>query len=207
MNVRALDRISDLAIDIFLWTFRVAIIVVVVLGSRLTLLSGVYTTSDWFEFVGSGLTLGSIYAMIALGYTMVYGILRMINFAHGEIFMGGSFGGYFAAVALAQAGILGSNVISSLIAIVIVILVAAATSVALALGVERVAYRPLAQRPDPRPADQRDRGIPLPAVHLPRLLRLRDLRLPDRCRSCQSRSPSRWSTCAGWTSWSSAPRS
>ncbi len=147
MNVRALDRISDLAIEVFLWTFRVAIIVVVVLGSALTLLSGVYTTSDWFEFVGSGLTLGSIYAMIALGYTMVYGILRMINFAHGEIFMGGSFGGYFAAVALAQAGVLGSNVISSLIAIVIVILVAAATSVALALGVERVAYRPLRNAP------------------------------------------------------------
>ena len=106
MNVRRLDRLSDIAIDVFLWTFRIVIILVVVVGSALTLLSGTYTLNDWFELVGNGLTLGSIYAMIALGYTMVYGILRMINFAHGEIFMAGAFGGYFAAVALAQAGLL-----------------------------------------------------------------------------------------------------
>ena len=50
--------------------------------------------------------LGSVYALIALGYTMVYGILRMINFAHGEIFMAGAFAGYFTAVGLASTGIL-----------------------------------------------------------------------------------------------------
>ena len=60
------------------------------MGSILTLLGGTYTIDDWFELVGAGLTSGSIYAMIALGYTMVYGILRMINFAHGEIFMAGA---------------------------------------------------------------------------------------------------------------------
>lgn len=147
MHVRRLDRLTDLAIDIFMLAFRGAIILVVVLGSLLTLLSGVYTLSDWFELVGNGLTLGAIYAMIALGYTMVYGILKMINFAHGEIFMGGAFGGYFAAVALAQAGVLGENVIVSLIAIAGMILVAMAVSVALALGVERIAYRPLRNAP------------------------------------------------------------
>ena len=147
MNVPTLDRLSDIAIDVFMWTFRAGIILVVVLGSALTLLSGKYTVNDWFEFIGNGLTLGSIYAMIALGYTMVYGILRMINFAHGEFFMGGAFGGYFAAVALAQAGALSDNVISSLIAIVIMILVAMAVSIGLAMSVERVAYRPLRNAP------------------------------------------------------------
>ncbi|MFH0751744.1 MAG: branched-chain amino acid ABC transporter permease [Chloroflexota bacterium] len=147
MNVRLLDRFTDLAIALFLWAFRAAVILVVVLGSALTLLSGTYTFGDWFELIGRGLTLGSIYAMIALGYTMVYGILRMINFAHGEIFMGGAFGGYFAAVTLAQAGALSDNVISGLIAIIIMILVAMAVSVGLAMGVERVAYRPLRGAP------------------------------------------------------------
>jgi branched-chain amino acid transport system permease protein len=147
MNVRRLDRLSDIAIDVFLWTFRIVIIVVVVVGSALTLLSGTYTLSDWFELVGNGLTLGSIYAMIALGYTMVYGILRMINFAHGEIFMAGAFGGYFAAIALAQAGLLTENVAVSLLAIGVMMLVAAGISVLLAMGVERIAYRPLRNAP------------------------------------------------------------
>ena len=48
----------------------------------------------------NGLFLGAIYALIALGYTMVYGILRFINFAHGEIYMVGAFVAYFAATAL-----------------------------------------------------------------------------------------------------------
>jgi branched-chain amino acid transport system permease protein len=48
----------------------------------------------------NGLSLGSIYALIALGYTMVYGILRLINFAHGEVFMVGAYVGYYVAIAL-----------------------------------------------------------------------------------------------------------
>jgi len=91
--------------------------------------------------------LGSIYALIALGYTMVYGILRMINFAHGEIFTGGAFAGYFAAVALAQAGILNANALASLLSIAAMIAVAMAVSTAIAVGVERVAYRPLRNAP------------------------------------------------------------
>jgi branched-chain amino acid transport system permease protein len=147
LNARPLDRLTDLAIAGGLWAFRITVVLVVVVGSGLTLLSGKYSVANWFDLIGDGLTLGSIYAMIALGYTMVYGILRMINFAHGEIFMGGSFGGYFAAVALAQAGILGANPIASILAIVIMIIVAAGVSVLLAAGVERVAYRPLRNAP------------------------------------------------------------
>ena len=85
--------------------------------------------------------------MIALGYTMVYGILRMINFAHGEIFMAGAFGGYFSLVALGAVGLLSENVFTSLIAIAIAILAAMAVSVSIAVGVERVAYRPLRNSP------------------------------------------------------------
>ena len=146
MNQRRLDRLTDVAIDVFMWAFRAIIILVVVVGSALTLLGGKYSVEDWFQLVGRGISLGSIYALIALGYTMVYGILRMINFAHGEIFMGGAFGGYFAAVALASTGAL-SNVVSGLIAIGIMILVAMAVSVGLAMGVERIAYRPLRNAP------------------------------------------------------------
>ena len=53
-----------------------------------------------------GIALGAVYALIALGYTLVYGILRMINFAHGEVFMAGAFGSYFFAAAYAESGFL-----------------------------------------------------------------------------------------------------
>lgn len=87
MKVRPIERLTDFAIAAFLWAFRIAVVLVVVIGSILTLASGKYSLDTWIDLVGSGLTLGSIYALIALGYTMVYGILRMINFAHGDIFM------------------------------------------------------------------------------------------------------------------------
>ena len=147
MNATPIERITDIAIVGFLWAFRIVVIFVVIVGSFLTLAEGKYAVETWVDLIGDGLALGSIYALIALGYTMVYGILRMINFAHGEIFMAGAFGGYFAAVALAQAGILNANPLASLLSIVIMMLVAAAVSVALALGVERVAYRPLRNAP------------------------------------------------------------
>ena len=56
-----------------------------------------------------GLTIGSIYAQIALGYTMVYGVLRLINFAHGDIVMTGAFAGYFVATPLDRSGFLESH--------------------------------------------------------------------------------------------------
>ncbi len=54
----------------------------------------------FFQQIINGLSLGSIYALIALGYTMVYGVLRLINFAHGDVYMLGAFAGYFLANAL-----------------------------------------------------------------------------------------------------------
>ncbi len=53
--------------------------------------------SDFGQQLINGLSLGAIYALIALGYTMVYGVLRFINFAHGDVFMLGAFSGYYLA--------------------------------------------------------------------------------------------------------------
>jgi len=60
----------------------------------------VYGPDTWTRFAFTGLILGSVYALIAIGYTLVYGILFMINFAHGDIMMLGAFGGYFVFEAL-----------------------------------------------------------------------------------------------------------
>jgi branched-chain amino acid transport system permease protein len=88
--------------------------------------------------------LGAVYALIALGYTLVYGILFMINFAHGEVFMAGAFTAYFAADALADAGLIDSNPI---IALAIIFAVAMITSMIVAVLLERIAYRKLRNAP------------------------------------------------------------
>src|SRR4249920_874572 len=58
------------------------------------------TWSYFFDQIVAGLTLGSLYGLIALGYSMVYGILKLLNFAHGEVFMIGSYIGFFVLTAL-----------------------------------------------------------------------------------------------------------
>jgi branched-chain amino acid transport system permease protein len=92
----------------------------------------------------NGLTIGGIYALIALGYTLVYGILFMINFAHGEIYMFGSFGGYAALTYLVNTGFAQRHVVISVIA---AFLLAMILSAALGALLERAAYRPLRQAP------------------------------------------------------------
>ena len=141
------ERITDLSISVFLWAFRIVVVLVVVGGSILTLAGGKYSATQWLSLLATGVTQGSIYALIALGYTMVYGILRMINFAHGDIFMGGAFGGYFVAQALFQSGFLNQSPFTSLVSIVLIILAAMAVSAGLALIIERIAYRPLRTAP------------------------------------------------------------
>ena len=86
----------------------------------------------------NGLTLGAIYGLIAIGYTMVYGIIGMINFAHGEIFMIGSFIALISFLLLAQMGLS-----SALAAVLIVLVVSMAFTSVYGWAVERVAYRPL----------------------------------------------------------------
>ena len=67
------------------------------LGRLLTLSEGRISPEAWQSLIVAGVALGSVYALIALGYTLVYGILFMINFAHGEVFMWGAFTAFFAA--------------------------------------------------------------------------------------------------------------
>jgi branched-chain amino acid transport system permease protein len=90
--------------------------------------------------VVNGLVLGSMYALIALGYTMVYGILEMINFAHGDVYMAGAFMGWGVTLVLVRGGF---PVVAAGVVIVAMFLVATLGSSALGVAIERFAYRPL----------------------------------------------------------------
>jgi branched-chain amino acid transport system permease protein len=93
--------------------------------------------TEFLQQLINGLSLGAIYALIALGYTMVYGVLRFINFAHSDVFMVGAFAGYYISRLFPHESIAGG-----------LIILAAAMVVCAALGIiiERLAYRPLRQR-------------------------------------------------------------
>ena len=147
MHTSWVERLTDLAIIGFLWAFRIAVVLVVVVGSLLTIASGKYDLDTWISLLWRGLTLGTVYSLLALGYTMVYGILRLINFAHGDIFMAGAFGGYFVATGLAAIGFLNLNPLTSLLSVLMMMAGAVIVSVSLALLVERIAYRPLRYAP------------------------------------------------------------
>jgi len=142
MLKRALERYNST--DFFMWLTGGAIVALVVIGSIATLRTGDYTARHWFDFFIFGLAQGSIYALIALGYTLVYGILRMINFAHSEVFMSGAYIGYFVINSFNRSGFLDSN---PFIALIIVMLAAMLTSVTVAVLLERIAYRPLRRAP------------------------------------------------------------
>src|SRR6202008_5122245 len=86
----------------------------------------------------NGITLGSIYGLIAIGYTMVYGIIGMINFAHGDIFMVGAFLALIAFLVLVAIGVTAVPVI-----LLLVLLVSMAITALYGWTVERIAYRPL----------------------------------------------------------------
>ena len=144
MRTTITERLVDLAVNGFLWGFRILIVLVLVVGTFFTIRAGKYTGEQWIDFIVFGISQGAIYALIALGYTMVYGILRMINFAHGDIFMTGAFGGYFAAVLLSSLGWFENNPV---LALIVPILVAMIVSASIAMLVERVAYRPLRGAP------------------------------------------------------------
>src|SRR3954469_14748840 len=102
---------------------------------------------DWFKFWNltvSGLTRGSIYALIALGYSMVYGILKLLNFAHGDVYMIGAFVGWYVL------DIMGGPTnpwIGGWFVVGCMILVAMVVCGFLGVGIERVAYRPLRNAP------------------------------------------------------------
>src|SRR5687768_12988533 len=93
---------------------------------------------EFLQQLINGLSVGAIYALIAVGYTMVYGILKLINFAHGEVFMIG------AMVSLLLAKALGWSGPAALVLCLVVAVVACGV---LGFAIERLAYRPLRSRP------------------------------------------------------------
>jgi branched-chain amino acid transport system permease protein len=114
----------------------------------------VYGPDTWARFTIAGLILGSVYALIAIGYTLVYGILFMINFAHGEVMMIGTFGGFFVFEALGNITVGSSTdptltflnaqpILSVILAFLIGMLIAATSGFFL----EKIAYRPLRGAP------------------------------------------------------------
>lgn len=105
----------------------------------------------FIQQVINGLQLGFVYALISLGYTMVYGIVRLINFAHGDIFMVGAFVSYYAVNRFAlhklPAGLGLPAFVSSFLGTLLVIALSMIVCAAMAVTVERVAYKPLRNAP------------------------------------------------------------
>jgi branched-chain amino acid transport system permease protein len=113
---------------------------------KVTLLT--YTLANLPQVLMDGLTLGFVYAAIALGYTMVYGVLEFINFAHSEIFAVGAFVGVEILIALNNAGILSAaTLFTAYLFLILAIVAGMAAAGALAVAVERIAYRPLRGAP------------------------------------------------------------
>ncbi len=103
-----------------------------------------YTLSNLPQVVIDGLTIGFVYAAIALGYTMVYGVLQFINFAHSEIFAVGAFVGVEFLIFLQSAGVLaGASLVVAYAYLILAILLGMLAAGGLAVAVERIAYRPL----------------------------------------------------------------
>lgn len=99
---------------------------------------------EFFQHFINGITLGGVYALVALGYTMVYGILKFINFAHGDILMVGSYVGLFVYNAM-RAGY--SNGAITIFAFFVAMLVAMVFCALLGMGIEKIAYKPLRKAP------------------------------------------------------------
>ncbi|WP_413288988.1 branched-chain amino acid ABC transporter permease [Bdellovibrio sp. HCB337] len=96
---------------------------------------------DFIQHLINGISLGSIYALIALGYTMVYGIMKMINFAHADVYMVGAFTAYYAAKWM---GLENSPGFSTFVILLVIAMVVCSL---LGLAIERFAYRPLRDSP------------------------------------------------------------
>lgn len=96
---------------------------------------------DFAQHIINGISIGSIYALIALGYTMVYGILQLINFAHSEVYMVGAFAAYYTAKTL------GLDAKPGIFTFVTVLISAMVVCSLLGVTIERLAYRPLRKAP------------------------------------------------------------
>lgn len=138
-----LNRYND-PIQVILYLLGGALLVAILFISINNVAQGNYTVRNFLQDLIFGIAQGSIYALIALGYTLVYGVLLMINFAHSEVFMAGAFIGFFAINAMDQSGFLMAY---TAVALLIVLVVGMAASTVTGVIVERVAYRPLRKAP------------------------------------------------------------
>ena len=100
--------------------------------------------TEFIQQIFNGLSLGSIYALIALGYTMIYGILRFINFAHGDVFMIGAFSGYYLGILFAFSS--GGDA-SNLPLAILILIGSMAICALLGFTIEKLAYKPLRKSP------------------------------------------------------------
>jgi branched-chain amino acid transport system permease protein len=145
---RTVRRASFDWVGAVLWAVRVGFVVVIlwgVIGAITLSAKGEGLSADaWRGLTVTGLAQGSMYGLIALGYSMVYGVLGFINFAHGEVFMSGAMVGFFAADSMAAGGMWDDNFF---LALAILLVASAATSMLVAVLVERIAYRPLRGSP------------------------------------------------------------
>jgi len=108
----------------------------------------IYTINNLPQVLIDGVTLGFVYAAIALGYTMVYGVLEFINFAHSEIFAIGAFTGVEFLIGMDKAGVLkAASPIGSYFYLTMALVVSMAAAGGMAMLVERTAYRPLRNSP------------------------------------------------------------
>lgn len=98
-------------------------------------------SQEFIQHLLNGISLGSIYALIALGYTMVYGILQLINFAHSEVYMVGAFAAFYAS------SWLGLDQHPGVGALIVILAAAVAACSILGVTIERLAYRPLRKSP------------------------------------------------------------
>src|SRR3990172_9014204 len=121
-----------------------AIVAAMVIRVAQTIVEGAFPPHLWAQQFANGLALGFVYALIALGYTLVYGILFMINFAHGEVLMLGAFAGFFGLDASERAGLIAA---SPLGIVALAFLAGMTVSTLAGILLERIAYRPLRNAP------------------------------------------------------------
>lgn len=147
-RLRLNQDVSTLAVDVFLFAMKTALIffsIWAIVGTVALQVNGSgLTGAAWLDLVVGGLAQGFMYGLIALGYSMVYGVLGFINFAHGEVFMAGAMSGYFVADALFDTGLWESAFV---LAILITLVSAVLVSTVVAVLVERIAYRRLRGAP------------------------------------------------------------
>ncbi len=135
-------------VDGFLWFIRISALIAIVVGltgSIQTFAAGEGpSVEQWRDLFIASMSTGFMYGLIALGYSMVYGVLGFINFAHGEVFMSGSMVGSVAAIIMFRNGFWDAYPFAALL---IILLVAMFTSTLIAVLIEKVAYRPLRGAP------------------------------------------------------------